>query len=87
MIQLPTVMTITHLVKLIRQKTTRKWLTLAPKWISSMDHSYHLQPRKARVYGHLHVTIDDVCMNQYSLKKGLELFGTEGSLAVETSKI
>jgi hypothetical protein len=45
--------------------------------------SYDLQPRKARDYGHLHLTIDDVCLTQYSLKKGLELFSTEGSLAVE----
>jgi hypothetical protein len=45
--------------------------------------SYDLQPRKARDYGHLQLTIGDVCMTQYGLKKGLELFGTEGSLAVE----
>jgi hypothetical protein len=45
--------------------------------------SYDLRPRKARDYGHLHLKIGDVCMTQYGLKKGLELFGTEGSLAVE----
>jgi hypothetical protein len=45
--------------------------------------SYDLRPRKARDYGHLHLTINDVCMTQYGLKKGLELFGTEGSLAIK----
>jgi len=45
--------------------------------------AYDLRPRKARDYGHLHLTSDNVCMTQYSLKKGLELFGKEGSLAVE----
>jgi hypothetical protein len=45
--------------------------------------SYNLRPRKARDYGHLYLNIDDVCLTQYSLKKGLELFGTEGTLAVE----
>jgi hypothetical protein len=45
--------------------------------------SYDLQPRKARDYSHLHLTIGDVCMTQYGLKKGLELFSIEGSLAVE----
>jgi hypothetical protein len=45
--------------------------------------SYDLRPRKARDYSHLHLTIGDVCMTQYGLKKGLELFGIEGSLAVE----
>jgi hypothetical protein len=45
--------------------------------------SYNLRPRKARDYGHLYLTVYDVCLTQYSLKKGLELFATEGAQEVE----
>jgi hypothetical protein len=44
---------------------------------------YDLQPRKARDYEHLYNTIDEFCMTQYKLKKGLEIFGTEGLRAGE----
>jgi hypothetical protein len=45
---------------------------------------YNLQPRKARDYGHVYSTFNELCLTQYNLKKGLELFGHNGIMAVET---
>ena len=46
------------------------------------DH-YDLRPRRPRDYSHLHATIDHICMTQYNLKRGLEMFGNEGIKAVQ----
>jgi hypothetical protein len=45
---------------------------------------YNLWPQKARDYGHLYSTFNELCLTQYNLKKGLELFGHNGIMAVET---
>jgi hypothetical protein len=45
---------------------------------------YNLQPRKARDYGHLYSTFNELCLTQYNLKKGLELFAYNGIMAVQT---
>ncbi len=45
---------------------------------------YNLRPRKPRDYGHLHVALEETCMTQYSVRKGLKVFGKEGATAVIT---
>jgi hypothetical protein len=42
---------------------------------------YNLRPRKAPDYSHIHTT---VAMTQYSMKKGLEVFGEAGKAAITT---
>ena len=41
-----------------------------------------LRPRKPRDYGHLHTTLQHTAMTQYSVKKGLQVFGEAGVEAV-----
>jgi hypothetical protein len=43
---------------------------------------YNLRPRKPRDYGHLHVNLEEVCMTQFGIRKGLQVFGLEGAKAV-----
>ena len=45
--------------------------------------NYDLRPRKLRNYSHLHATLDHFSLTQYNLKRGLEVFGNEGILAVK----
>lgn len=44
--------------------------------------AYALRTRKERNYGHLHTVIDSFVMTQYSMKKGLQMFGNDGVDAV-----
>jgi hypothetical protein len=43
---------------------------------------YNLRPRRPRDYSHLYATIDHICLTQYNLRRGLEMFGNEGLRAV-----
>jgi Zinc knuckle len=45
--------------------------------------NYDLRPRRPRDYSHLHTTIEHMCMTQYSLSRGLQMFGNEGIRAVQ----
>jgi hypothetical protein len=45
--------------------------------------NYDLRPRRLRDYSHLHATVDHLTLTQYSLKRGLKIFGNEGILAVK----
>ena len=44
--------------------------------------THNLRPRKPRDYGHLHTTLEHTVMTQYSIKKGLKVFGNAGVDAV-----
>jgi hypothetical protein len=44
--------------------------------------AYDLRPRKPRDYSHLHTTLEHTVMTQYSVKKGLKVFGEAGVEAV-----
>ena len=44
--------------------------------------THGLRPRKPRDYGHLHTTLEHTVMTQYSVKKGLKIFGEAGVDAV-----
>jgi hypothetical protein len=44
--------------------------------------THGLRPRKPRDYGHLHTTLEHTVMTQYSVKKGLKIFGEAGVEAV-----
>jgi hypothetical protein len=44
--------------------------------------THNLRPRKPRDYGHLHTTLEHTAMTQYSVKKGLQMFGEAGVEAV-----
>ena len=44
--------------------------------------TYNLRPRKPRDYSHLHATLKQIAMTQYSLNKGLKEFGITGVQAV-----
>ena len=44
--------------------------------------SHNLRPRKPRDYGHLHTTLEHTALTQYSVKKGLQIFGEAGVDAV-----
>jgi hypothetical protein len=44
--------------------------------------THGLRPRKPRDYGHLHTTLEHIVMTQYSVKKGLKVFGEAGVEAV-----
>jgi Reverse transcriptase (RNA-dependent DNA polymerase) len=44
--------------------------------------NYGLRPRKPRDYGHFHVQLEETCMTQYGIKKGLKEFGMDGAKAV-----
>ena len=44
--------------------------------------SHNLRPRKPRDYGHLHTTLEHIALTQYSVKKGLQIFGEAGVEAV-----
>jgi Reverse transcriptase (RNA-dependent DNA polymerase)/Zinc knuckle len=44
--------------------------------------THGLRPRKPRDYGHLHTTLEHIVMTQYSVKKGLKVFGAAGVDAV-----
>jgi hypothetical protein len=46
------------------------------------ESSYNLRPRRPRIYSHLFMTINHYEMTQYSLKKGIQVFGDEGVAAV-----
>ena len=43
---------------------------------------YDLRARRPRDYSHLHVTLEDTVMTQYSMKKGIKEFGEAGVEAV-----
>jgi hypothetical protein len=43
---------------------------------------YDLRPRRPRDYSHLHATLEHTVMTQYSMKKGIKLFGSGGMDAV-----
>ena len=45
--------------------------------------NYDLRPRRPRDDSHLHATMDHICLTQYNLKRGLEMFGNEGLKAVQ----
>ena len=47
------------------------------------NNNYNLRPRKPRDYSHLHGTLEDTVLTQYSLKHGLETFGNAGIEAVQ----
>jgi Reverse transcriptase (RNA-dependent DNA polymerase) len=44
--------------------------------------NYDLRPRRPRDYGHLHATLESTTMTQYSMKKGIQMFGKKGTDAV-----
>jgi hypothetical protein len=44
--------------------------------------THGLRPRKPRDYSHLHTTLEHTVMTQYSVKKGLKVFGEAGVEAV-----
>jgi Reverse transcriptase (RNA-dependent DNA polymerase) len=44
--------------------------------------THNLRPRKPRDYGHLHTTLEHTVMTQYSVRKGLKIFGEAGVEAV-----
>jgi Reverse transcriptase (RNA-dependent DNA polymerase) len=44
--------------------------------------AYNLRARKPRDYGHLHTILEQTCMTQYSVKKGIKEFGQSGIDAV-----
>ena len=44
--------------------------------------AHNLRPRKPRDYGHMHTTLEHMCMTQHSIKRGLKEFGKAGSDAV-----
>jgi hypothetical protein len=46
--------------------------------------AYNLRPRRPRDYGHLHTTMSGIMLAQHTMKKGLKLFGDEGTEAVLT---
>eukprot|EP00978_Attheya_sp_CCMP212_P040600 scaffold223530_cov39-Attheya_sp.AAC.1 len=43
---------------------------------------HNLQARKPRDYSHIHTTLESIVMTQYSMKKGLKVFGEPGVNAV-----
>jgi hypothetical protein len=43
---------------------------------------YGLRPRRPRDYSHLHATLEHTVMTQYSMKRGIKLFGSDGVDAV-----
>jgi hypothetical protein len=47
------------------------------------NNNYNPQPRKPRDYSHLHGTLEDTVLTQYSLKHGLETFGNAGIKTVQ----
>ena len=56
---------------------------------AEMDHqygnrtaAYNLRPRKPRDYSHLHTVLESTMMTQYSMKKGIEIFGDAGIEAI-----
>jgi hypothetical protein len=44
--------------------------------------THNLRPRKPRDYGHLHTTLEHTVMTQYSVNKGIQIFGDAGIDAV-----
>ena len=44
--------------------------------------AYNLRPRRPRDYSHLHINLEETCMTQFSVKRGLKEFGKAGSTAV-----
>jgi hypothetical protein len=44
------------------------------------DHQLH--PRRPRDYSHMHTQLENIMMTQYSIKKGLQVFGEAGAEAV-----
>jgi hypothetical protein len=44
---------------------------------------YDLRPRRPRDYSHLHATMHHICMTQYNLKRGLQIFGNDGTKSVQ----
>ena len=44
--------------------------------------TYNLRPRKPRDYGHLHAVLESTMLTQYSMKKGIQMFGNAGVDAV-----
>jgi hypothetical protein len=46
------------------------------------NNEYDLRPRRPRDYSHLHATLEHTVMTQYSMKKGIKLFGSDGVDAV-----
>jgi hypothetical protein len=46
-------------------------------------HAKHdLRPRRPRDYGHLHAMLEHTTMTQYTINKGLKVFGEAGTEAV-----
>jgi hypothetical protein len=45
-------------------------------------HEHQLRPRRPRDYEHMHTQLENVMMTQYSIKKGLKVFGEAGAQAV-----
>jgi hypothetical protein len=44
-------------------------------------HEHKLCPRRPRYYGHIHTQLKNVMMTQFSIKKGLKVFGKAGAKA------
>jgi hypothetical protein len=44
--------------------------------------AYDLRPRRPRDYEHLHSTLEEIAMTQYSVNTGLQIFGQDGVEAV-----
>jgi hypothetical protein len=51
-------------------------------WTPSVQRVYGIRPRKGRPFSHLHATVMNHAMMQYSLKKGLKKFKKVGEEAV-----
>eukprot|EP00978_Attheya_sp_CCMP212_P044997 scaffold330505_cov39-Attheya_sp.AAC.1 len=43
---------------------------------------YGLRTRRPRDFGHTHATLEAITMTQYSMKKGIKVFGEPGVTAV-----